>query len=74
MMFNKLPIDAITALSLAIGLISCDATPSVNFNSGTENNSVVNTSDTVTAERPLVVATTNVLYDLTFTLKMAFKW
>ena len=65
MMFTKLPVSAITALTIAIGLISCGGTPEVNSNSGTEENSAVNTSNTTTGERPLVVATTSVLCDMT---------
>ncbi len=64
-MFRKLPLSAITALTLAFGLISCSANEQVNSNSGTEENSAVNTSSTATGERPLVVATTSVICDLT---------
>ncbi|MEB3220246.1 MAG: zinc ABC transporter substrate-binding protein [Nostocales cyanobacterium 94392] len=64
-MFRKLPLNAITALTLAIGIISCGGNEPVNSNSGTENDSAVNTSSTATGERPLVVATTSVLCDLT---------
>ena len=64
-MFRKLPLSAITALTLAIGLISCSGNEQVNSNSGTEENSAVNTSSTATGERPLVVATTSIICDLT---------
>ncbi len=64
-MFRKLPLSAITALTLALGLISCSGNEQVNSNSGTEENSAVNTSSTVTGERPLVVATTSIICDLT---------
>ncbi|MBV6626674.1 MAG: zinc ABC transporter substrate-binding protein [Rivularia sp. (in: Bacteria)] len=64
-MFRKLPLSAITALTLALGLIGCGANEQVNSNSGTEENSAVNTSSTATGERPLVVATTSVICDLT---------
>ncbi len=64
-MFRKLPLSAITALTLAFGLISCSGNEQVNSNSGTEENSAVNTSSTATGERPLVVATTSVICDLT---------
>ncbi|MBF2014177.1 MAG: zinc ABC transporter substrate-binding protein [Rivularia sp. T60_A2020_040] len=63
-MFRKLPLNAIAALTLAIGIISCGGNEQVNSKSGTENDSAVNTSST-TGERPLVVATTSVLCDLT---------
>ncbi|NJN09032.1 MAG: zinc ABC transporter solute-binding protein [Richelia sp. RM2_1_2] len=63
-MFRKLPLNAIAALTLAIGIISCGGNEQVNSKSGTENDSAVNTSAT-TGERPLVVATTSVLCDLT---------
>ena len=62
-MFRKLPLSAITGLTLAIGLISCGETPSVS-NTETTENTATNTSST-TGERPLVVATTSVLCDLT---------
>ncbi|WP_414620378.1 metal ABC transporter solute-binding protein, Zn/Mn family [Calothrix sp. CCY 0018] len=62
-MFRKLPLSAITGLTLAIGLISCGETPSVS-NTQTTENTATNTSST-TGERPLVVATTSVLCDLT---------
>ncbi|MEA5596852.1 metal ABC transporter solute-binding protein, Zn/Mn family [Rivularia sp. UHCC 0363] len=55
---------AIATLTLAIGLISCGETPSVNSNTKTRENTAVNTSSTTTGERPLVVATTSVLCDL----------
>ncbi len=64
-MFRKLPLSAIAALTLAFGLIGCGANEQVNSNSGTEENSAVNTSTTATGERPLVVATTSVICDLT---------
>jgi manganese/iron transport system substrate-binding protein len=64
-MFRKLPLSAITALTLAFGLISCSSNEQVNSNSGTEENSAVNTSSTATGERPLVVATTSIICDLT---------
>ncbi|MGF1675674.1 MAG: metal ABC transporter solute-binding protein, Zn/Mn family [Rivularia sp. (in: cyanobacteria)] len=64
-MFRKLPLNAIAALTLAIGIISCAGNEQVKSNSGTENDSAVNTSSTATGERPLVVATTSVLCDLT---------
>ena len=64
-MFRKLPLNAIAALTLAIGIISCGGNEQVNSNSGTENDSAVNSSSTATGERPLVVATTSVLCDLT---------
>jgi manganese/iron transport system substrate-binding protein len=64
-MFRKLPLSAITALTLAFGLISCGGNEQVNSNSGIEENSAVNTSSTATGERPLVVATTSVICDLT---------
>lgn len=64
-MFRKLPLSAIAALSLALGLISCGGNEQVNSNSGTEENSAVNTSSTATEDRPLVVTTTSVLCDLT---------
>ncbi len=64
-MFRKLPLSAIAALTLAIGLISCGGNEQVNSNSGTEENSAVNTSSTATGERLLVVATTSVICDLT---------
>lgn len=64
-MFRKLPLSAITALTLTIGLIACGGNEQVNSNSGTEENSAVNTSSTATGERPLVVATTSILCDLT---------
>ncbi|MBE9213618.1 zinc ABC transporter substrate-binding protein [Plectonema cf. radiosum LEGE 06105] len=64
-MFRKLPLNAIAALTLAVGIISCGGNEQVNSNSGTENDSAVNTSSTATGERPLVVATTSVLCDLT---------
>ena len=64
-MFRKLPLSAITALTLALGLISCSGNEQVNSSSGTEENSAVNTSSTATGERPLVVATTSVICDLT---------
>lgn len=64
-MFRKLPLSAITALTLAFGLISCSGNEQVNSNSGTEENTAVNTSSTATGERPLVVATTSILCDLT---------
>ena len=63
-MFRKLPLSTITALTLAIGLISCGGNEQVNSNSGTEENSAVNTSSTATGERPLVIATTSVICDL----------
>ncbi|NJN13879.1 MAG: zinc ABC transporter solute-binding protein [Richelia sp. RM1_1_1] len=47
-----------------MGLISCAETPSVNSNTETTENTATNTS-TTTGERPLVVATTSVLCDLT---------
>ena len=65
MMFAKLPVSAITGLTLAIGLISCGGNEQVNTNSASQEKSVVNTSNTTTEERPLVVATTSVLCDLT---------
>ena len=64
-MFRKLPLSAIAALTLALGLIGCGGNEQVNSNSGTEENSAVNTSTTATGERPLVVATTSVICDLT---------
>lgn len=64
-MFRKLPVNAIAALTLAIGIISCGGNEQVKSNSGTENDSAVNTSSTASGERPLVVATTSVLCDLT---------
>jgi len=64
-MFRKLPLSAITALTLALGLIGCGGNEQVNSNSGTENNSAVNTSSTATGNRPLVVATTSIICDLT---------
>lgn len=64
-MFRKLPLNAIAALTLAIGIISCAGNEQVKSNSGTENDSAVNSSSTATGERPLVVATTSVLCDLT---------
>ncbi len=64
-MFRKLPLSAITALTLALGLIGCGGNEQVNSNSGTEENSAVNTSSTATGERPLVVATTSIICDLT---------
>ncbi|MEM7555253.1 MAG: zinc ABC transporter substrate-binding protein [Cyanobacteria bacterium P01_A01_bin.84] len=64
-MFRKLPLSTITALTLAIGLISCGGNEQVNSNSSTEENSAVNTSSTATGNRPLVVATTSVICDLT---------
>jgi len=64
-MFRKLPVNAIAALTLAIGIISCGGNEQVKSNSGTENDSAVNTSSTTSGERPLVVATTSVLCDLT---------
>lgn len=64
-MFRKLPLSAITALTLALGLIGCSGNEQVNSNSGTEENSAVNTSSTATGERPLVVATTSIICDLT---------
>lgn len=63
-MFRKLPLSAITALTLALGLIGCGSNEQVN-STGTEQNSAVNTSNTATGERPLVVATTSILCDLT---------
>ncbi len=59
-MFVKLSLNTITVLTLAVGLISCSETPSVNSDSGIEEKSAVNTSSTATAERPLIVATTSV--------------
>ena len=64
-MFRKLPLSAITALTVALGLIGCGGNEQVNSNSGTEGNSAVNTSSTATGERPLVVTTTSVICDLT---------
>ena len=64
-MFRKLPLSAITALTLALGLISCSGNEQVNSNSGTEENSAVNASSTATGDRPLVVATTSIICDLT---------
>ncbi|MEO1432895.1 MAG: zinc ABC transporter substrate-binding protein [Cyanobacteria bacterium J06633_8] len=64
-MFRKLPLSAITALTLALGLISCGGNEQVNSNSGTEENSAINASNTATGSGPLVVATTSVICDLT---------
>ncbi len=64
-MLRKLSLSAITALTLALGLISCGGNEQVNSNSGTEENSAENISSTATGERPLVVATTSVICDLT---------
>lgn len=64
-MFRKLPLSAIAALTLALGLIGCGGNEQVNSNSGTEENSAVNTSTTATGKRPLLVATTSVICDLT---------
>ena len=64
-MFRKLPLSAITALTLALGLISCSGNEQANSNSGTEENSAVNASSTATGDRPLVVATTSIICDLT---------
>ncbi len=63
-MLRKLPLSAIATLTLAFGLIGCGGNEQVNSNSGTQRNSAVNTSSTVTGERPLVVATTSVICDL----------
>ena len=63
-MFRKLPLSAIATLTLALGLIGCGGNEQVNSNSATQKNSAVNTSSTVTGERPLVVATTSVICDL----------
>ena len=62
-MFRKLPLKAIATFTVAIGLISCSETSSVS-NTETTENTATNTSST-TGERPLVVATTSVLCDLT---------
>ncbi|MDJ0620862.1 MAG: hypothetical protein QNJ63_29685 [Calothrix sp. MO_192.B10] len=43
-MFRKLPLSTITALTLALGLISCGGNEQANSNSGTEENFAVNTS------------------------------
>ncbi|KST63408.1 metal ABC transporter solute-binding protein, Zn/Mn family [Mastigocoleus testarum] len=64
-MFRKLPLSAIAALTLAFGLVGCGGNEQVNSNSGTEENSAVNASSTATGKRPLVVATTSVICDLT---------
>ena len=64
-MFSKLPLSAIAALTLVFGLIGCGGNEQVNSNSGTEESSAVNTSTTATGKRPLVVATTSVICDLT---------
>ena len=64
-MFVKLALNAITVLTLAVGLISCDRNEQVNSELGREENSAVNTSSTATGERALIVATTNVICDLT---------
>ncbi|NJL80553.1 MAG: zinc ABC transporter solute-binding protein [Richelia sp. RM2_1_2] len=57
-------VNAVATLTFAIGLISCGETPSVNSNTETTENTATNTS-TTTGERPLVVATTSILCDLT---------
>ena len=72
-MFRKLPLSAIclqqrfaiASLTLALGLISCSGNEQVNSSSGTEESSAVNTSSIATGERPLVIATTSVICDLT---------
>ncbi|MEL6458501.1 MAG: zinc ABC transporter substrate-binding protein [Cyanobacteria bacterium J06621_15] len=64
-MFRKLPLSAITALTLALGLISCSGNEQVNSNSGTGEDSGAKTTSNVSEERPLVVATTSIICDLT---------
>ena len=54
-MFRKLPLSAITALTLALGLISCSGNEQVNSNSGTEENTAVNTSSTATGSVSLLL-------------------
>lgn len=65
MLFRKLPLNAITALTLVVGLIRCGRNEVVNSGSSREENSAMNASATAKGERPLVVATTSVLCDLT---------
>jgi manganese/iron transport system substrate-binding protein len=66
-MWQKKQLSKITALTLAIGLIGCGSAPQSNLNGDTTNtNTAVTASDSsVAGERPLVVATTSVLCDLT---------
>jgi manganese/iron transport system substrate-binding protein len=65
-MSQNIRLDAIAALILGMGLIGCNSVPEVNSNSTTPtNNTAVTTSDRTSENRPLVVATTSVLCDLT---------
>lgn len=63
-MYRKIALNAVTAISLCLGLIACNGVAEDNSNSGIEENTAVNTSST-TKNRPLVVATTSVICDLT---------
>lgn len=64
-MFAKLPLNVIATITLAIGLISCGGNPEVNSNSGSEENSIDNTSNTAKDKLPLVVTTSSVVCNLT---------
>ncbi|MDJ0617199.1 MAG: zinc ABC transporter substrate-binding protein [Calothrix sp. MO_192.B10] len=65
-MSRNIRLNAIAALILGMGLIGCNSVPESNSNSNAStNNTAVTTSDRSSENRPLVVATTSVLCDLT---------
>ncbi len=66
-MLKTVKIEAITILALAIGLFGCSTVSNSDYNSDLENNgnAVTNSNHSSTEKRPSVVATTNVLCDLT---------
>ncbi len=65
-MSQNIRLNAIAALILGMGVIGCNAAPESNSNNTTStSNTAITASDRSSENRPLVVATTSVLCDLT---------
>ncbi|MDJ0801011.1 MAG: zinc ABC transporter substrate-binding protein [Calothrix sp. MO_167.B12] len=65
-MSQNIRLNAIAALILGMGVIGCNSVPESNSNNtASTNNTAITASDRSSENRPLVVATTSVLCDLT---------